>query len=557
MSKEYTPQEKLEILRGRYFLSPDGKNTHTIAEFISVAVNAVVSAQGDGPTYPINSSVSSLTELLELAQIPERMIIDPVEYLIGLPDLIQGAVKSGHPFMVKNIIPTASLSALAAHFAVSPYMANGVSGEDAGQILLAELACASAISKLAGIDHTKSAGVFTFGGTGTNLYAMKIGLAKALPDHNMRGIDERVAVIESAPSHYSHRTAVDWLGIGQNNLIRVSSHPDQTTKFEELEERSEQAVREGRKIVCIIASGGTTSNMGIDDIARVYDLRERLVREYDLTYRPHIHVDSVLGWAFLNFRSYDFEGNPLNFKPQTLDQLRRVVSRIETIKFADSFGVDFHKSGYVAYNSSMLIVKDRQDFARLQRDGNVTTPLFHDEEAYNPGKFTLETSRSAANMLSTWVALQTFGQEGYQLLLGHAVEMGIIFRQGIEQHMDKGLFVANQEQYGPDVFVRCYPSGIDPQSTYETEMRNDEVLRRYNAYVTRFFKWLNRHMESTEETFAVSKSSAAIYTHTGIAMEALRIYPLSPYITEDTAKELVCRLVKMKTQFDLQNEQRD
>lgn len=551
LSANRTPQEKLEILRDKYFFSPDG-NPGSALDLVSVAVNAVVSAQGEMPTYPISVGIPSISEILEKAEVPEFMVTDPVGYLKELPLVMQGAVKSGHPFMVKNIIPTASLPALAAYLAVSPYMANGVSGEDSAQILSAELACAAAISKLAGIDHTKSAGVFTFGGTGTNLYAMKIGLSKALPEHGKRGIYEDVVVIESAPSHYSHRTAVDWLGIGQNSLIRVSSHPDQTTKFDELEEKLTEAVKLGKKVACIVASGGTTSNMGIDDIERVYNLRERLVREYDLQYKPHIHADSVLGWAFLNFINYDFVGNPLEFKPQTLGQIKKIVSRIATLQYADSFGVDFHKSGYVAYVSSMLIVKDRQDFALLQREGSVMTPLFHDDEAYNPGKFTLETSRSAANMLATWVALQTFGQEGYQLLLGHAIEMGLAFREMIEEHAGAGLFIANQMQYGPDVFVRCYPAKADPRSEYDQEMSDDELLRKNNQYTTRFFEWFTKEMGDSPESFAVSKSSAAIYTHTGAPMMALRIYPLSPYITEDTAKELVNRLVKAKSQFDSQ-----
>src|SRR5260370_23464464 len=178
--------------------------------------------------------------------------------------------------------------------------------------------------------------------------------------------------------------------------------------------------------------------MGIDDIQNMHGMRERLGEEFNLPYKPHFHVDSVLGWAFLNFRSYNFNANSLQFKPKTLSQLKKILDRVETFKYADSFGIDFHKTGYVPYTSSMLIVKNKHDLTRLERDGNIMTPLFHDQQAYNPGKFTLETSRSAANMLATWVALQTFGQEGYQSLLVHAIEMGVTFRDLLEQHMDKG-----------------------------------------------------------------------------------------------------------------------
>ena len=41
----------------------------------------------------------------------------------------------------------------------------------------------------------------------------------------------------------------------------------------------------------------------------------------------------------------------------------------------------------------------------------------------------------------------------------------------------------------------------------------------------------------------------------GASMVALRIYPLSPYITEQTAKQLINELVKAKMQFDMEGDQ--
>lgn len=540
-----------KILRKKYFLDPNGNNTNEVSKLVNAAVKALVAKQGKTPNYPVISGIPSISQLIDTAEIPLKLCVNPNTYLRKLPTLVQGSVKSGHPFMVKNLIPTASLPALATYIAVSPYMPNAVTGEDAAQVLLAELACSSAISKLVGIDHQKSAGVFTFGGTGTNLYAIKMGLFKVDPDHGLKGIRENIAVIESAPAHYCHKTAANWLGIGQNNSLRVASNPDQTTKLDELKNKCIEAIEQKRKIACINCLGGTTSNMGIDDIKEIFKIREFLVDKYRLDYKPHIHVDSVLGWAYLNFVNYNFQVNPLRFKTKTLLQIQKILKRVKTFKYADSFGVDFHKTGYVAYNSSMIIVKDRHDLMRLQRDMSIMTPLFHDDEAYNPGKFTLETSRSAANILATWIALQTFGQEGYQALLGHAIEMGIKFREGIEQNIDKGLYIANQEQFGPDVFIRCYAPGIIPQKEYLLEMRDDIALKRNTEYTSQFFKWLNKNMSHSEKGFAVSKSSAAIYTHTGAPMVALRIYPLSPYITEKTADELISRLVSSKQKFDL------
>ncbi|MDP2637707.1 MAG: pyridoxal-dependent decarboxylase [Candidatus Levybacteria bacterium] len=540
----------LENLRNNYFLKPDGSNLDVVIQSVQSAMQGLIKKQGNGPTYPINKGIPLINEVISSSKIPIKMNKAPSSILDNLYSMVQGSIKAGNPFMVKNLIPVPSIPALASYLAVSTYMANGVSGEDSGQILLAEIACASALSKLAEIDHNKSAGVFTFGGTGTNLYAMKIGLSKILPNHGLEGLKDNVVVIESAPAHYSHKTGANWLGIGQNNCIRISSNPDQTTKLDELEKTCRRVIEEGKLIVCINAVGGTTSNLGIDDVKKIYDIRERLVKAFNLSYKPHIHMDAVLGWVFLNFTNYDFKKNPLGFSINAINQIKKILKRLKTIKYADSFGVDFHKTGYVAYVSSMVIVKNKMDLMRLQRDVSIMTPLFQDDEAYNPGKFTLETSRSSANILATWIALQTFGQEGYQALLGHAIEMGIIFRNGIEKNYRAGLYVANQEQFGPDVFVRCYRPGSDPKTTYEKEMQQDDVLKVNTKYTSDFALWLYKNKSAEERGFAVSKSSAAIYTNTGKPMVALRIYPLSPYITEESAKRLIARLVKAKKEFD-------
>lgn len=128
--------------------------------------------------------------------------------------------------------------------------------------------------------------------------------------------------------------------------------------------------------------------------------------------------------------------------------------------------------------------------------------------------------------------------------------MGAVFREGIESNMDKGLYLANQEYFASDVFVRCYPNSIDPQVEYEIEMKNNQVLAKNNEYTSRFYKWL-----SQRDPGFLSKTTAAIYTDTGSSMVALRIYPLSPYITEQTAKQLIADLVKAKMQFNEENNQ--
>ena len=150
------------------------------------------------------------------------------------------------------------------------------------------------------------------------------------------------------------------------------------------------------------------------------------------------------------------------------------MKKLVSIHYADSFGVDFHKTGYVNYVSSMFMVKDRQDLDLLKKKKEKTTPLFHDDLAYNPGFYTLETSRSAASMLATWLSFLAIGKNGYRALLGHALEMGNSFRRLFGNEINKGLYIINKDYYGPDIFIGCTFNNID----YDKLINDDEILEK-------------------------------------------------------------------------------
>ncbi len=548
-------EHHLNKLRRDFFWAPDGNNTDRLVKLLRVALNSAIDHQGEGPLYPRSAERNQISTIAKKSKVPNHIYGNQERLLRSLSKHLEGCVKASSPYMVKNIIPLPAFIYIAVNAVVSLYMANGVTGEDAGEALNTEIVCASAIAKLAGFDVNRAAGVFTFGGTGTNLYAHKISLAKLLPQHGLKGYRSgKIVIVGSRSSHYSHQTVSNWLGIGQHNYVQVASNIDQTTNLQELEKACRATIKAGKKIACIEAVGGTTSNMAIDNVEKINTIRKKIISEFKLSYTPHIHVDSVLGWAYLNFLKYDFKNNPLGFSTSVLQNIKQVVKNLKTIVYADSFGVDFHKSGYTPYVSSMIIVKNQDDFNLLLRDKSIMTPLFHDDVAYNPGMFTLETSRSTANMVATWFTLRALGQEGYQTLLGHSQEMAEYIREKIQRNEQYGLYVVNQKHFGSDIFVRCYPIGSHPTSTFRKELRNDNLLAEHTAYVNQFAKWFFKEKSPGNKGLALSKSSAAFYTHTGKPIVALRIYLLNPFIAKQTADEIVKRLVNAKKEFNRMNQ---
>ena len=72
-----------------------------------------------------------------------------------------------------------------------------------------------------------------------------------------------------------------------------------------------------------------------------------------------------MGWAGLFFNDYDFKSNPLKFSDKTLKAIKIWNKKISKIKWADSIGIDFHKTGFCPYVSSLFLVKDRGKFFGL------------------------------------------------------------------------------------------------------------------------------------------------------------------------------------------------
>jgi len=544
-------QEIIRSLRKDHFLSPNGKNAGRLLALIGITLKSAIDHQGEEPIYHVENPHKSIYQIAAEARIPDQPAGNLKALLATISEHLGGSVIAHDPFMAKNIIPLPDFSYLAAYVAASLYMPNGVTGEDAAAVLNTEIACASALAKLAGYNFNRSAGIFTFGGTGTNFYALKLGLMKAAPDHNLKGLGSiPLVVIGTRSSHYCHQTSSNWLGIGQDNYLQASTNLDQTTRLDDLERLCRQAIAEGKRIACIEALGGTTSNMAIDDIETICHLRDSLVSDYKLDYTPHVHVDSVVGWAYLFFKDYDFDANPLGFSPRVLEKVKMVYSHISKVKYADSFGVDFHKTGYTPYVSSMIIAKDQKDFKLLRRDAGIMTPLFHNDSVYNPGVFTLETSRSAANMLATWYVMQALGRDGYRSLLGHSLEMSFLMRDELSQYEETGLYAVNREHFGCDIFVRCYPASTVPHETYQRELDDDQILENNTAYNNRFAKWFLQKKQAGPSRISLSKSSAAFYNNNGKPVVALRIYSLNPNLDQIAATEMIARLAAAKREFD-------
>lgn len=462
-----------------------------------------------------------------LAEAPQTL----EEVTARLVDYLSGMFIWGHPRAQINVVPSPTIPSIIGGLLPSIYNPNLCSDESARGVALAEVEAVSITADLLGYDPQQAGGLFTFGGTGTLLYGVKIGLEKACPGTKRKGICESAVIVCSEQAHYAVKTIANWVGLGEENVIQVPSTPDNEIRPCLLESHLRSLLKDGRKIAAIIATMGTTDAFGLDDLAAMREMRDELAEESSLDYVPHLHADAVIGWAWSVFNDYDYEANPLGFRHRTVRALAHTARRIKHLHLADSLGIDYHKTGFTPYVSSAFLCKDANDLKLIARDESVMPYLFQSGQ-YHPGKYSLETTRSGSGPMAALANLRLFGRNGLRALLGHLVTMAEVLREHLEAHA--ATTVLNRGNYGPVTLFRVYPDGVDTFTMPEREQRDPNYrdrLHKHNEYNLRIFDLIQADALDGRGV-VISLTDCYRETEYGEPIVALKSYIMSPFSDE-------------------------
>ncbi len=451
----------------------------------------------------------------------------------------------GHPRTQQNVVAPPTIPSLIGVLLASLYNPNLAWDEYSRLVALAEVEVIGMTSKMIGYNPETSGGVFTFGGTGTTFYGVKLGLEKADPGTVENGTSEDVIVFVSDTGHYCAANIVGWLGIGTKNLLTIPTTFENEMDINLLEQEFRKALENGKKIAAIIATLGTTDAFGLDDLACIVALRDKLVDEFKLDYQPHVHADAVIGWAWSMFNDYDIEENPLDFRPRTIRALAGTRRRIRHLALADSLGIDFHKTGFAPYISSLLLVKNQTDLDLVKRHPEQMPYLYHFGD-HRPGMYTLETSRAGTGVLAALANLRLFGEQGLQAILGHIVEMAQLLREHLGGHA--GTTVVNRENFGTVTLFRAYPDGVDTFAIQNQEFKDAayrDSLLKHNDYNQKIFEYV--HAEAIEgRGVVISTTDCYRYTTYGEPIVALKSYILSPFVDEADVETVVAKVLEAR-----------
>lgn len=465
--------------------------------------------------------------------------------------LFQNIPNWANPGTMLNIIPNVNVAALAAASYASLYNPNFSQDRYAGLLLAAELEVVKYISDITGWDWRKSHGIFTFGGKGTNLYATKIALYRAFPECKQRGLTgNQFFLVTSKKGHPCHKEVAEWVGIGSNNCLAIGCNDDGEMLLDEAEDVICSNIEQGKIFLGFNLTGGSTVEFEIDPIKEIASLRDKIEKKYNLNYSPIIHVDSVIVWIWLFFKGYDFVNNPLNIEEPVLHKVDYLTRRISEIEYADSFGVDFHKSGFCPAISSLFMVKDRNDIYRL----GYSKPLQIEDlkfGIFSPFESSLELSRSSWGPVSALVSLRTFGIEGFQKAIVRLMSCSEFFKNELQKI--NFIEVINPDSNGFATLLIFKPKEYVSLSLKEIlalPFEDTERIKNYNINYALYVNELNRQHKIS---FTLTASDAFNVKNTNVCLGSQKAYPMSLFVTKDDVKQIIKEMMETKKSFDMED----
>jgi L-2,4-diaminobutyrate decarboxylase len=491
-------------------------------------------------------------QIVRSAQFPESMQ-DLEQVLAELVSLYDGTINRIHPLTQENVLPPPTKLSIVAGALAEKYNENSIWDFYGPGAAIAEVKAAAMMADLIGYDKTKSGGIFTFGGTGCNLYGARIGIEKADPNAKETGIRDRIVFFCSDTAHYSIRSCAIWTGVGTDNLVVVPTDDNNSMIPGELEAAIRGELAKGHRIGTLFCTMGTTDAFGIDPISQVIAIRNTIEKE--VGYRIHVHADAVIGWPYLTFKGDRRTLEQLS--PRLSAEISRIIDAVATIKDADSVGIDFHKTGWSPYLCSLLLVKDQADLWLLRKSKKDMPYLYHGT-GYQPGCFTLESSRPnyAAKAL---VNILSLGREGYEAILVQLLSCADYLRDLLERSADMVVlnrnnpaFVTDFRVYPPTVLQDMEQRGMGKNAMLKAEF-NDEIAPESIEAINLYNRAI---VEAVMARAYATGSSLLSYTdlyrtsRQGQAILAIKSYPMSPMVETAHMERLLTDVGMAKAEVD-------
>ncbi|MCX6462907.1 MAG: pyridoxal-dependent decarboxylase [Pseudonocardiales bacterium] len=236
-------------------------------------------------------------------------------------------------------------------------------------------------------------GVFTSGGTQSNLQALLIARDRARAGAPAGTAPRRLRILASEVAHFSVVTAARLLGLGPGAVVPVPCDAGRRMRTDALARELRRCAARGETVMAVVATAGTTDFGSIDPLGQVADLCAAT--------GAWLHVDAAYGCGLLVSR-------------------RRAA--LDGIERADSVTVDFHKSFFQPVSSSAVLVRERSALGHVTHHAEYLNPARDaDKPVRDQVDKSLQTTRRF-DALKLWLTLRVMGADGVGALFDAVVD---------------------------------------------------------------------------------------------------------------------------------------
>jgi glutamate decarboxylase len=328
------------------------------------------------------------------------------------------------------------------------------------------------------------------------------GLFRALQHLDCKGL----AVLVSQRGHYSLGKAVDLLGIGRDNLVRIDTDDHNRVRLNELRQACRRLQNEGIRPLALVGIAGTTETGSIDPLNQLADLAAEL--------GCHFHVDAAWGGPTLFSSSHR----------QLLDGIQR----------ADSVTLDAHKQLYVPMGAGMVVFKDPTALSAIEH--HAAYILRHGSK--DLGSHTLEGSRPGKSML-VHAGLSIIGRKGYELLIDLGIERARHMAAKVTVHPDFELMTE------PELNILTYRYVPTPVQA-ALLAADQEQAEQINALLDQITRQVQKAQREAGKTF-VSRTRLRTARYHQATITVFRVVLANPLTTDEILDDVLaeqCAIVQ-------------
>ncbi|GAB4085588.1 lysine decarboxylase DesA [Myceligenerans cantabricum] len=280
-------------------------------------------------------------------------------------------------------------------------------------------------------------GIFTSGGTQSNLQAMFLARQRAL--EGTSGTERAVAqsrlrILATAASHFSVAKSALLLGMAEDAVVAVPTDDDGRMDPDALGRALTDVARTGDTVMAVVATAGTTDRGCVDPVVPVADLADAT--------GAWLHVDAAYGGGLL-----------------VSPTRRHLLTGLER---ARSVTVDYHKAFFQPVSASALIVREAADMVRGSWYADYLNPA-HENGELNPDPNQVDKSLQTTrrfDALKLWVTLRALGADGIGRMVDAVCDLAAAVHSDLDGDPELRLLAPTDLS---TVLFRYEPDGLAPE----------------------------------------------------------------------------------------------